>query len=473
MEGLNSVERGRSEKPHAFLVPALARQRDPKRTAYLVNQLRRHGIEVHRRTDGDSAGAFVVLLDQPYRNFAVSLLTKQNFPEDAPHTPYDDVAWTLGYMYGVKVKPIDDVGVFGWAVEPVQDTVSVSASVRGGGPVQVLRYTAQSEVLPALFELQAQSPESKAWVAEGAFAAVDDSFPAGSVILEDVDAGTAESLARRFALPLRAVRSVPRVDRHELDLPRIAIYHTWVNTQDEGWVRFTFEQLRIPYTSIHKDHVRAGDLRSRFDVIVVPSTGGASLETLVHGRDKRWSPLPYTQTEEFPSHGTPSSTDDLTGGPGFEGMAQFQRFVEEGGTLITLHRATRLAAEGGLARALTPLPAGSLFHPGSVVRAAARRPNHPIMYGYPDTLHVFRGNGPLYRVARRDRGMMVLQYGTEALPDERADARPEEMFGIDPVDVAVSPADTGTTDKPPPTCSREWSRTPRRSSGRVPSSTSR
>ena len=49
----------------------------------------------------------------------------------------------------------------------------------------------------------------------------------------------------------------------------------------------------------------------------------------------------------------------------------------------------------------------------------ARRPDDRIMYGFPEVTHVFRGNGPLWSVARRDRGLMVLQYGTDPLPDER------------------------------------------------------
>jgi hypothetical protein len=140
------------------------------------------------------------------------------------------------------------------------------------------------------------------------------------------------------------------------------------------------------------------------------------------------APLPFTATAEFPSHGTPSATGH-DGGPGFQGLGELERFVREGGVLITLHQATRLAAETGIARELSPLAAGGLQHPGSVVRAKVRRRDHPILYGYPDTTHLFRGNGPLYTVARRDRRMIVLQYGTEPLPDERADAKPGPMLG--------------------------------------------
>jgi zinc carboxypeptidase len=428
-KGVNSMTRGRTEKPHAYVIPGFARQRDPKRAAYLVNQLRRHGIEVHQRATGDSAGDFVVLLNQPYRNFAVSLLSKQNFPADEPNPPYDDIAWTLGYLYGVDVKAVDDTAVFGWqGLTFLRDTVAATADVSGSGPVHVLEYKAQAEALPALYALRERSAGTRVTAAEAAFTMGGKRFPEGSLIFENLGDAAAQDLARRFALPLVRVDAVPSIQRHAVDLPRVAIYHTWTNTQDEGWARFTFDQSRIPYTSIQKDDLRRGNLRSRFDVILVPNTGGAGIETLIHEQDRKFGPMPYTKTAQFPSHGTPSSTADMTGGPGFEGLAELHRFVNEGGTLITLHGATRLAAETGIARALSPYAAGSLFHPGSIVRVMARKSDHPIWYGFPDTTNVFRGNGPLFQVNRRDRGMIVAQFGTRTPQDEEEPTG--RFFGI-------------------------------------------
>lgn len=478
-KGVNNIERGRTMKPYGYVIPRFELQRDPARAAYLVNQLMRHGIEVHRRTAGDSAGDFVIKLDQPYRNFAVDLLSEQRFPQDAANPPYDDVAWTLGYLYGVEVNAVDDTMVFHWpGLERVTGEVRAPGAVVGAGNVYLIAYRAQAEVLPALYWLRERAPRARAYAAEegftigvgaaalgkagggegglsapllhagegggaaggtaggdvrgegGASTQASDSFPRGSIILENVPANIAAELADRFSLTLHAAARVPDVPRHELDLPRVAIYHTWYSTQDEGWARFAFEQMGVPYTSIHKDDLRRGNLRRRFDVIVVPNVGG-NVQMLIHGVDRKFGPMPYTRTAEFPSHGSPSSTEDMTGGPGFEGMAELQRFVEEGGTLVTIGGGTRIAAETGIARALTPVNTGNLFHPGSVVRVKARIPDHPVLYGYPDTTHVFRGNGPLFGVARRDRAaMMVLQYGTRPLPDEREDEDDGPMLGI-------------------------------------------
>jgi hypothetical protein len=449
-KGVNNITRGRTEKPFAYLIPAPERQRDPRRAAYLVNQLRRHGIEIRRRTAGDSAGDFVIRLDQPYRNFAVSLLSRQNFPSGAPNPPYDDVAWTLGLLYGVDVKEVNDSAVFGSSgLAALADSAAFVGGVRGTGRVFAVAYRAQSEVLPALYWLRGRSPRARASALDSSVVVGRDSLPAGSVILEGAERSVLAELAERFGLPLVALSGAPAAPSHALDLPRVAVYHTWTSTQDAGWARFTFDQLAVPYTLVHKDDLRAGGLRRRFDVIVVPSTGGGSVSQLIHEVDGKWGPLPYTATTDFPSHGTPSATNDMTGGPGFVGLAELQRFVDEGGVLVTLRNATRLAAETGISRALSPLAAGSLFHPGSVVRVKARRPGHPLLYGYPEVTHVFRGNGPLYEVERRDRWMMVLQYGTEQLPDERADARPSAGFGLE-APASPPPGDTTPAPRAPP-----------------------
>lgn len=443
-KGANSMARGREQKPHAYLIPAFAKQRDPRRAAYLVNQLRRHGVEVHRRTAGDSVGDFVVLLNQPYRDLAVTLLSVQRFPQTAQHPPYDDIAWTLGYLYGVDVNAIDNPAVFGWqGLEPVRDSVAVTSVVRGdGGGVHVLAYSGQSELLPALYWLRGRESGARASAMEERTVVGRDTFPAGSVILEGVSTAAAREVASRFALPVAALPRAPAAPTHVLDLPRVAIYHTWFDTQDEGWARYTFDQLAVPYTSVDKDDLRRGRLRQRFEVIVVPSVRG-DLQRIVHGHDRKWGPMPFQRTRQTPAMGTPAATADMTGGMGFEGLAELQRFVDDGGTLITLGAATRLAGESGLARELSELTPRALFHPGSVVRARARAPKSPILYGFPEVTHIFRGNGPLFQVDARDSALIVLQYGARRRPEERDEG---PMLGI----LNEPPARAGAGETPAP-----------------------
>jgi hypothetical protein len=432
-KGANSVRRGLTQAPHGFVIPPFENQRDPRRAAYLVNQVMRHGIEVHRSTD-TLPGSFVVLLNQPYRDFAVDLLTRQDYPAEAEFPP-PDVAWTLGLIYGVEVQAVDDSTVFAWpGLQLLEDTVAFHAQTtirtdagNSGRSTWLMRYAAQAEALPALFALRERERRAQAFAAEAPFSTQDGTWDAGTIILENLSAAGAGWLAHEFGLPLTQTDGVD-VPRHPLDLPRIAVYHTWISTQDEGWIRYWLDQLNVPFTSIHKDDLRAGQLKRRFDVIVVPASRG-DVSSWIHGIDSKWGPIPYTATAEFPSHGTPSSTPDMTGGPGFAGLGELEKFLDEGGTVIAMGNAVRFVTETGLIRELTPHNAAGLFHPTSVVRAKARRPDHPILYGYPEVMHLLRGNGPLWRTAQRDRHTIVLQYGMQPLPDER-DTVLSEIMGM-------------------------------------------
>src|SRR5690606_11044844 len=121
----------------------------------------------------------------------------------------------------------------------------------------------------------------------GAPAQQPDTFPRGSIILEYVPANVAAELAYRVSPTLHAAVRAPDVARHGLDPPGAALYRTWYSTQGEGWARFSFEQTGVPYTWIHKDDLRRGGLRRRFDVIVVPSMGG-NVQALIHGVDRKF-----------------------------------------------------------------------------------------------------------------------------------------------------------------------------------------
>ena len=416
-KGLNNIRKGQLEKPRAFVIPA--RQHDPAMAAFLVNQLRKQHIEVHQSDKGDNQRDYVVLLDQPYRNLAVSLLTKQNFPKDAKFPPYDDIAWTLGYLYGVDVRAEDSVKYDAGKLALVSQDVKYEGRVKSAGDSYVLSYKAQNALLPALYWLRGENKNATAAVLETAttLAGTNDTLAAGSVVFRRLTPAQAGQLASRFGLDLQATTTAPTARQHPVVLPRVAIYHTWVNTQDEGWARFTFEQAGIPYTSIHKEDLKKGGLRKRFDVILIPRTGGTASD-FINEVDKKFGPMPYTKTAAFPSHGYPDATDDMTGGPGFAGLDQLKRFAETGGVLVSLDNSSHILATAGIVRELQPYEAAGLFHPGSVVNVKVRQPDNCVLYGFPEVFPIFRGNGPLLQVRKNQRDMLLLQYGTKPLKDE-------------------------------------------------------
>ncbi len=412
-KGVNSIKRGVEENPKAFVIPK--EQRDPAMAAYLVNQLRVQGIEVHQANSGSNTGDYVVFLDQPYRNLAVTLLAQQNYPKDAKFPPYDDIAWSLDYVYGVDVKKEDTVKFEKRNMSLVTNDVKYVGNVEGSGNSYVLNYKAQNTVLSAMYWIKSENKKAKISVLDEQQIMNGDTLQVGSVIFKDITKAQADQMGKDFGFDLKAAS--PNGKQHEVSPPKVAIYHSWFNTQDEGWSRYTFEQRKLPYTSIDKDDLKSGKLREKFDVILVPRMRG-SVSDFIYGVDSKLGPMPFTKTAEFPSHGTPDATTDMTGGPGMDGMNELKKFVDAGGVLVTLDNSTTMAAETGIARELKPYNASGLFHPGSVVTTKTRRTDSPIMYGYPEISHVFRGNGPLYQVDKYNRDMMVMQYGTKPLKDE-------------------------------------------------------
>jgi Zinc carboxypeptidase len=442
-KGERSLEKGRTEAPYAWVFPP--EQRDPARLAYLVNQLRQQRIEVHRLTAEAKlgsktwpAGTYVVRMEQPYRDLAVNLLEEQKFPADEPNPPYDDVAWTWPLLYGVAGEPVAEKKILDADMEPVTADVVPEGKVEGTGEVFLLRDTGQTALLEARVLLGTNQVDA----AETAFTAGGVAYPPGSWIVQAPRDAVAE-VARRTGLSFTAAASLPEVRRHLLDLPRLAVLHSWIDTQDVGWARYTFDRGKIPYTLINDDDVKRGGLAERFDVILFPETGG-SLTDLVHGIDPKFGPLAYTRTPEFPSHGVPDAAEDITGGMGFAGLLNLQQFLQAGGVLIALGNAGTLPVEGGLVRGVSTLPPGGLNNPGSELRAKVVRPEHPIVYGYEALPGVFRGNGPLFDVPRYERARVVLQFGTKKPEgeeeEEKKDAAPAGGIEEEDLETPAAPA---------------------------------
>jgi hypothetical protein len=207
-----------------------------------------------------------------------------------------------------------------------------------------------------------------------------------------------------------------------LDLPRLAVLQAWGDTESPGWVRMIFDDQKVPYTLIMDEDLRRGGLRQRFDVILFPNTYD-SLKEIVGGIDPKHSPLAYTQSPQFKTHGTPTSAPDITGGFTWGGVGRLEEFVRQGGVLVTLGGASTLPLDGGIARDIGRARTKDLFTPGSEIRARFRRPDHPIAYGYPEHTSVFRESTPLYDTRRVDQGRVVLQWGTK-IPKDDEEAKP-------------------------------------------------
>lgn len=426
--GYNSLQKGKAGNPFAFVIPA--NQPDPHRVALMINRLRHLGIEVSKastqfavKEGAFPAGSYVVRLDQPYRNYAVDLLIPQQFPDDWEHAPYDDVSWAFPIHYGVDTLRIDDPAVLKAAMEPVNQDLQPSGRIAGAGPVFLLKDVGQE----ALLALRYRLAKFNVKIAEEPFG-VNNEYPRGSWIIP-AQSGVSEvlnSAAKELGFDFASAAAEPKVQSHEATLPRIGVWVPWADTDMIGWIRYTLDLEKIPYTYLRDEEIRAGNLKKLVDVIVYGNVL-MNLEGQIHGIARASVPLAYKKTPETPSLGTPAESDDISGGIGFSGLDNLQRFAEDGGVLITMGAGSTLVLESGLVRNVHRADIDGVSTPGAELRVKFTQPQHPIAYGYPEITSAFRSNYPLYDPPKRwltmsyctscldgpyDMSHIVLQWGT-------------------------------------------------------------
>ena len=399
----NAVKRGAEKPPYAFVIPA--GQRDQTAVDRVANLLRRQAIEVHRATaeikikDGTfPAGSYIVRLNQPYGPLAKTLIEKQNYP-DASLTTYDDSAWSMGMASNVDIKTIEDKTILDAPAALLKEDVTTLGLLNdptGAIGASTSTYIVSHNGALSLITLRYRLKDVAVKAPKAAFKVGDREFPAGSLLIPASDRARKEIEA--LGLQGLAVQEMPSgIDTMDVDLPRLAMYTTWSSTEKPGWVRLAFDRFEIPFDLIHKDHVQAGaNLRSKYDVIVMPHQGNNG-KSIVYEQPKLSKPLPYKKSDKFKSLGMYAETDDVRGGMGLAGAAEFQKFVDEGGVLITMGVASYFPAEFGLAKGVdASSPAQGFYAPGPYVNSEILIANHPTMFGYAQkTLPVRYAGGPL------------------------------------------------------------------------------
>ena len=392
----NAVKKGADKPPYAFVLPG--GQRDQTQVDRVANLLRRQAIEVQRATaeikvkEGTfPAGSYIVKLNQPYGPLAKTLIEKQNYP-DASLTTYDDSAWSMGMANNIDIKTIEDKSILDAASSLLTTDVMTAGTVTGTGPVTIIKHNGALNLITLRYRLKDVAMKG----AKAAFKVGDVEFPAGSLIIESA-ADRVKKEVESLGLLATATASAPSVATSEVDLPRIAMYTTWANTEKVGWVRLAFDRWEVPFDLIHKDHVQTGaNLRNKYDVIVMPHQT-ANGKSIVYEQPKLSKPLPYKKNDKFKTMGMYAETDDVRGGMGLAGAAEFQKFVDAGGVLVTMGVASAFPAEFGIAKGVEAQnPAPGFYAPGPYVQSEILMPAHPVMFGYNQkTLPVRFNGGPL------------------------------------------------------------------------------
>jgi hypothetical protein len=146
----------------------------------------------------------------------------------------------------------------------------------------------------------------------------------------------------------------------------------------------------VPYLPLVDSVVRAGRLKERFDVILLPDQAPRSL---LDGLARRY-PAPYA------------------GGLGAEGVASLRQFVVDGGTLVALNDASRFAVQSLLLpvrNVLEGVPPEDFYAPGSIFRIDLD-PDHPVARGVAAQTVAWFEEGPAFDVLDSNVVRVIARY---------------------------------------------------------------
>ena len=402
-----SVSKAANEGPYAWVVPGDSQR--PVEAADMINLLRLMGVEVQTATKEFSfksekfpSGSYIVRMDQPYSRMADMLFDTQYYNVNDPR-PYDDTGWTLGALRNVKTVRVTDKSVLDVPMVLLTSDAKVRGKVTGSASTAgfIINHNADNTLATLRYKLA----DLKMNAAEDSFKVGDQQFNTGSFIIKTE--GNASDLRAKLdaavtelGLTAVAVDKLPEVKTHEITAARIAIVHTWTNTQNEGWYRIEFDRLKIPYSYISVHVLRdTPNLKDKYDVILFPPVGG-SAQSIVNGTPKRGDPVPWKQTELTPNLGfSPDQTDDMRGGIELRGVLNLQRFIEDGGLFITIAGISQIPIDYGITTGVSIQDARQLNARGSVFSATFADKKSPIAYGYGDSLPIYFSQAPLFNVS--------------------------------------------------------------------------
>jgi hypothetical protein len=422
--GKRSIAKATTEGPAAWVIDGSQKRQGQVRD--LLALLQRQGIEVHQADEEFSMttnwppakgekkpepvkfakGSYVVRMDQPYSRLADTLLDVQFVRGE--ERVYDDTGWTLGLLKNVNVQRVVNPDVLKVKMRPF----TAAAHDPSKMTTRIVRNHAETD----LARLRFSNPNAKMVVADDEFTLDKVKYPAGTIVIDD---------------------AVANVRSHALKAPRIAILHSWHSTQDEGWWRLALDSMSVPYDYISTQDVsREPNLRGKYEVILFPPVGRTSSQDLVNGFAPG-PPLPWKSSDLTPNLGGVDETDDMRPGLGLSGVANLQKFVEDGGVLVTSRDTSVFAVEYGLARWVRVVDTNKLKAPGTIVQGVVTDKAHPIARGYDDKVALYFSGSPVFRVGFRD-------------DPPASDSRPSGRGGKDDPDVVQGRPFTETPERPKP-----------------------
>jgi hypothetical protein len=387
--------------PRGFILPA--DQSDfPSATAF-INALIKAGVTVHRATAPFSVGgknypanSWVVKSAQAFRPHVLDMFEPQDHPDDIPYPggrpnrPYDNAGWTLAYQMGVRFDRL--LEGFDGPFEKVNGLQKPPAGKVAATAGPLVLSHATNNAFIAVNRLLAAGREVM-WLQEGDGAFYVPSAPRAEIQKLATDLGISfEAAPQNVAAPKMI----------KLRKLRIALADQYGGSMPSGWTRWLLEQFEFPFEVVFPKALDAGNLASRYDVIIFPSGVGPSQTTEGGGRG---SSSAGANSSSIP----PEYSAMLGSYSAAETAPQLQKFLNGGGTILAVGRSAmnlaqlmRLPVGNHLVERssdgrMQPLPVEKYYVPGSILRLTVD-PSAPVAHGISNPVDAFFDNSPVFKL---------------------------------------------------------------------------
>ncbi len=382
--------------PRGFIIPS--HQADFSTATKFVNALLKNGVDVHRATMEFAvddvtypAGSYVVKGDQAFRPHVMDMFEPQQHPNDfaypggPPIPPYDNAGWTLAFQMGVEFDRILDG--FEGPFELIEGLAEIPPGVVvGEGAAGYVFDHRDNNAFLALNRLLADRHQV-AWLLEPP---VGVDLPEGAfyIAANQLDRSRLMTLATETGVDFYAVVA-PSGETLRLRRPRVALWDRYGGSMTSGWTRKILEDFEFDFDVVYAEEIAGGDLRSRFDVLIledgaVPAPGGRG-----GGASAGASGVPAEYRDRIGS-----ITAD-------RGVPEILDFARAGGTVIAVGSSARLGYYAGL-----PLsdhlaengrsPSRTEYYTPGSVHSLKIEHDSPLTHGLGDRLDVLFNNSPLF-----------------------------------------------------------------------------
>ncbi|MXO66408.1 M14 family metallopeptidase [Altericroceibacterium endophyticum] len=403
------LQQPENRDPRGYVIPA--GQADMPTVVTFLNALIKNGVDVEQATSDFTvggtqypAGSYVVKTAQAYRPHVLDMFEPQDHPHDfeypggPPKPPYDITGYTLAYQMGIQFDRILDGfdGPFTLVpdlIDTPDGTISGTASAGWLVP-----HTSNNSF--ALTNRLQEAGVPVSWIKQPINAAGRDFQPGAIWVPASAAAQQIMTLgADELGVNAYGLSASPTAEMLSLTKPRIGLIDKYGGSMPSGWTRWLLEQYEFPFSVVYPQELDKGDLEDKYDVLIFANgTVPGDEDSLYQKPRESRQPDP----QDIPAKYRPwlgEITQDKT-------VPAIATFAREGGTVITVGSANRLAEligapveaalykQDGNKREV--LDRREFYIPGSLVTARVDN-TQPLAFGMPDTVDLFFDNSQSFK----------------------------------------------------------------------------